>query len=265
MREKNSALARCAFIFPGEKIDAAAYDKIFIGSEVCGAFLSSEVFFNELKNYKLSGKKIGIAVPYLTPSREENFFALLSKLESATEIVVNDAGAFELTRRSGHVPVLGRLLARQQTDPAIPSFFDGQPERGVYDYEDYARLKYTKPPETLACHFLASPVFSQEASEIFLSGRGEMTVVMDRLPIGMPERIPEKFNVLLNLENILVSVIPCRSCRDCPKNETVLGKTRAGATIYWRRGLCYYKFSECPGANERPRLPDYVSGTIESI
>jgi len=230
---------------PGEKAAVGGFDRVFIGSETCGCFLSSPGFPDEIKEYVLSGHEVGIISPFLTPEREISFIALLKSLSGATgramEVVVNDVGAFRLVQNNGHTPIIGRLLMRQNTDPAIPSFFRRQPDRDVYDYTDYVRLMHANPPQALADHFAGSPVFSKEAAALFLAGREELTVMMDIPPLGLPAEVPERFRVMLNMDDVLVSVLPCRSCDGCPEEETQLGRMRAGVPIYRRKSLCYYK------------------------
>jgi len=238
---------------PGEKALVNGYDGIFIGNEVCGEFLSPtglDDFIDELNFYGAAGHNVGIIAPYLTPEREINFIALLKKLSRPTEIAANDVGAFRLIEKSGHIPVLGRLLTKQNTDPAIISFYQKQPDRIVYDVIEPVRLIHADPPKELTEHFKGSPVFSKEAANLFLGGREEITVMMDMPPHGIPDEIPERYRVMLNIDDILVSVLPCRSCENCPKKEIFLGKTRADVAIYRKRNLCYYKLSDAPVLNE---------------
>ena len=265
MPDVGFSLKRCVWIEPGEKKTITGFDKIFIGSEVCGKFLSSADIIREIEAYRTSGYETGIISPYLTPNREIEFTAFLEKLTNVTEVIVNDVGAYKRVRDSKHIPILGRLLMRQNTDPAIRSFYQDQPDRVVYDYTDRVNLRHMNPPAELTKHFTGSPVFSEETADFFRDGDDELQVMMDLLPHGFPGKIPGKIRVLLNTDNILVSVFPCRSCDDCPQNEIILGKTRANIPIYRKKNLCYYKYAEINEADKITRFPDYVSGTIVGL
>jgi len=238
-------------------------DTVFIGDEACGLFLSGEALPLWIDEIIGSGKGAGIVLPYLTPEREEDFIKLLGRLARPVKIAVNDFGAFRLVRQSAHTLVIGRLLAKQNTDPAIITFYEDQPGRIVYDGMERAKLTHAAPPESLTAHFTGVPAFSDETAALFLAGGGEISIILDRLPHGLPASVPGGFNVLLNTENILVSILPCRSCEGCPDKETYVGATRAGAPIYRRRNTCYCKYSEC-GIKREPGegVPGYVAGTI---
>ena len=255
-------MERCVWLSPGEDAPVDGYDRVFIGDEACGGFLPTSGFLSQIDAYASSGYKVGIVTPYLTPEWEIDFIALLEKLTNSTEIVVNDVGAFRLVQKSKHIPIIGRLLMRQNTDPAIHSFFRDQPTRDVYDYNDYVRLIHADPPQALADHFASSPMFSTEATALFLSGREEMTVMMDRPPRGMPAEVPRHMRVMLNMDDVLVSILPCRSCADCPNEEVLLGKTRANIPIYRKRNTCYYKAADAPGGVCEMRTPGYVTRQI---
>lgn len=247
----------CLWVSPWEKMPDSGYDRLYIGDEACGRFLTDGVLPRRLHSVTSAGKRAGVIVPYLTPERETDFLRLLDQLHDPVDMVVNDAGAFRLIQRSIHTPILGRLLVRQNTDPAIASFFRDQPRRLVYDGTEPAVLEHVNPPHSLAVHFSGSPVFSDRTAALFLSGRETMTVMLDILPHGMPKQLPDNYTAILNTENILVSVLPCRSCEGCPDSEVLLGKTRANVPIYRKRNTCYYKLSESAGAVLE--IPEYVN------
>ena len=247
-REQN-----CIWLDPEEELQTEKYniyDRVYIGDEGCSRFLSSPDFLRRINELVSSGTKVGIIASYLTPEREANFIRLLETLPEPMEIIVNDVGALRLVSNSRHTPAIGRLLVRQNTDPAIYSFYKEQPERVVRSGQDRARLTYVAPSVALTRHLVGSTVFSSEAASIFLAefscANEKMTVMMDLLPQGMPDKIPDGFRVLLNTGNILVSVLPCHSCESCSNQEVSIGKTRANVPIYRKRNICYYKYSDLP-------------------
>lgn len=245
----------------GETAKTDEYERVFVGDEACGRFLSSSDFIDEINVHAETGQHIGIISPYLTPEMEKDFITMLGSLNSQTEIVVNDVGAFRLVRKSKHNPILGRLLTRQNTDPAIASFSRFQSDRIILEGAEKILLKHKAPPPELSERFTVSPVFSKEAAALFLSGYSRMTVMLDRLPHGMPHEIPENYSVMLNMENILISVMPCRSCYNCPQKEVLLGTVREKIKIYRKRNTIYYKYSEISNTGNT-EIPAYVTQLI---
>ncbi len=256
-------MKRYVWVSSSEKIAVPQCDGIWIGSEVCDEFLSSPDLLKRMDFYASAGYQAGIIMPYLTPEREELFISLLNRLSQPTEIVVNDVGALFLTQESIHIPVIGRLMMRQMSDPAILSFYHNQSERLINDGSGVSKLVHVDPPPPLTRHLVDSPLFSEEAAAILLSVRTEVTVMMDWLPHGMPVRIPDHIRVMLNTEDILVSVLPCTDCRTCPAAETLVGKTRGLYNIYRKKNICYYKRCEI-SVSDNEALPSYVSNVIIS-
>jgi len=261
-------MERCLWISPGETATTdrvEKHERVFIGDEACGRFLSSADLLDAVNAHTHDGRRMGIIFPYLDPEREIDFVTMLGRLNRQTEIVVNDVGAFRLVKKSNHIPILGRLLTRQCTDPAIASFF-GFPsdDRIAQDGAEIMRLKHKPPPPELSERFAGSPVFSKEAAALFLSGYSHMTVMLDLLPHGMPREIPENYSVMLNTDNILVSVMPCRSCNSCPQKEVLLGTVRGKTKIYRKRNTIYYKRADVSNAEDAGNVetPKYVTRLI---
>jgi hypothetical protein len=187
------------------------------------------------------GKSVGLVIPCLTPERELDFAKILEGLDEKTEIVVNDMGAFCLAENAGHIPIIGRLMTKQHTDPAISGFTQKQPDRKILYDGEKALLKYAPPPKSQSERFSDIAIFSKSASEIFLKNRRSITVILDMALHGLPKEVPDGFEVMLNTGDILVSVFPCAGCGSCPKKETFIGQTRANVPLYRRGSVCYYK------------------------
>jgi len=254
-------MERCLWISPGETVKTDGFDRVFLGDEACGLFLSSADITDEVNALTYTGQRAGIISPYLTPEREADFLSMLGRLDCQTEIVVNDAGAYRLVKKSGHTPVLGRLLTRQNADPAIATFSQFQTDRIVLVAAEAVLLKHKPPPRELSERFCGTPVFSVETAALFLSDYRKMTIMLDLLPHGMPGKTPENYYAMLNTENILISIMPCRSCNDCPQKETLLGTVRGVIKVYRKRNTIYYKYSETPNA-ENVGIPTYVTRLI---
>ena len=232
---------------PGSDALNGAFDGILIGDEACGRSLSSATLLSRLDTIRRSGKKVGLITPYLTPDLERSFMQLLHELVHPTTIVVNDVGALRLVRNSIHIPVIGRLLMRQHSDPVIRSFYRSHPRRIVYHGTERAELEYERPSDSLNSLFTGSAVFSEKTAALLRAEDDVMTVMMDMLPHGIPKRIPLHYRAMLHTGSVLVSVLPCQSCEECPEHEVLLGSTRANVPIYRKRNTCYYKLAECGG------------------
>jgi hypothetical protein len=264
------AVERCLWLEPfgaADNLFTEAWDRVYIGDEGCGRFLSSPDFRARLRLLLASGVPVGIIAPVLTPDTEPLFKALLDELAEPLEVVVNDVGAYRMVGNSIHSRVLGRLLARQNTDPAIVQFLQPQAERQVLVEGEPALLRYAPPPDTLMRHFRTTPLFSDVAAAGPTArgdapvrtaapaaatagataggdGHARTKVMLDFPPHGLPDTIPPQFSVLLSQDEVLVALLPCKDCATCPQTETKIGETRARVPLYRRRTTCYYKRQE---------------------
>jgi len=246
------------------KITNTKIKNAFLGSEGCGIFMESGSLSDDVKYLRKNGVSVGLIIPFLTPEREKNFKRLLAGLEKKTEVAVNDMGAFCLVEKSGHTPIIGRLLTKQQTDPAICRFYIRQPERKVLSDSAKAFLRHIPPSERLERYFRDIPVFSNAASEVFLQNRNCIAVILDMPAHGLPETVPKGFEIILHKSSVITAVLPCVKCSDCPMEETYIGTTRSGVPIYRKRNICYYKppdrFSETES-----EISDYINKILYSL
>jgi len=229
-------MTQCFWVDPSEITtkQLPANGKIFVGDEGCGKFLSDEIFNDKFLTLIDNNNDIGLIAPFLTTKTELAFAALLAKINTPIDVIVNDFGALRLVQKSRHHAIIGRVMTRQSTDPAIFGFTQDQPEIVVFVNGVSAVLKHKPPPESLMKHFRSSPVFS-------IPHLGETQVMLDLPPHGLPETVPENFTVMVNTKNVLIAMLPCDDCVNCPQSETLIGKTRSDVPIYRKRNTCYYK------------------------
>ncbi|MCL2813437.1 MAG: hypothetical protein FWD23_02435 [Oscillospiraceae bacterium] len=237
---------------------------VFFGSEGCGIFMESGSLYEDIEYLRKRNISVGFVIPFLMPEREKNFKKLLMKLKDKTEIVVNDMGAFRLVEESGHTPIIGRLLTKQQTDPAIRKFYRNQPERKVLVSGGKALLRYASPPETLEKNFRGIPIFSNAASDVFLKNRNCISVILDVPMHGLPEKVPDAFEIILHKSNVMVAVLPCLNCADCPDKDIYIGILRSGVSIYRRGNICCYKLSD-RRLEAEIAIPDYINKILYSL
>jgi len=250
-----------SWVLPWNEIGAEG--QVYLGDEGCGRFLDSPGALKRILSLLNQKRLSGLITPFLTPEREQGLIELLKGIQTPIEVVVNDVGAFQIVKKSRHIPVIGRLLARQHTDPAIMAFGLNQPGRCVFSHDGIrSTLRHVPPPDELMRHFRGTPLFTIETSGFLLGGYPDMRVMLDRPLHGLPKEIPDRYSVILNEEEILVSILPCSNCGSCPDSECFMGKTRFGVPIYRRRNTCYFKYSEVRNVNESGGYPDFISGII---
>lgn len=99
-------------------------DRIYFGHETCQYLLPSPQKARDLVNYyQGQGKEITLVTPFLTEKGLSNTSRLIDGLitrHDRLEIVCSDIGLLHyLSRNRIGVPVIGRLLTKQRTDPRL--------------------------------------------------------------------------------------------------------------------------------------------------
>lgn len=232
--------------------------RLYIGHEGCGRIWTDTLPRQVTHLWSLE-RRFSVVVPFLTPDIEAVFPAFLGQLPPDTEVVVNDVGAFLLTVEAGFVPVLGRLLSRQHTDPAIASFQTPLASRMVQTSEGAALLTHTPPPESLWTQWQTPPIFSKDALATFqrFAPGASFRMEIDCPPHGLPAKGPAT-PVTLHCGEAIVSVLPCREtdCDGCSPALRQAGQTRTGTPLVRRRNLYGYP-TESP-----PSLPAYIDRIV---
>lgn len=243
-----------------EGVPLPATGRLYIGHEGCQRMLQGEIP-RQAAHLSSLGRRFSVVVPFLTPTIEAAFPAFLGQLSPDAEVIVNDAGAFLLAAEAGFAPVLGRLLSRQHTDPAIATFQTPAPSRAVQTAEGPVLLTHSPPPMSLWTQWQTPPIFAEgmlAAFHRFVPGM-PLRVEVDCPPHGLPEEGPG-LPVTLHCGEAILSVLPCRpaDCEDCFPAPRQAGHTRTGTPLVRWRNLYGYR-TELP-----PILPAYIDRIVLS-
>jgi len=103
------------------------YDRLYFGTEFCHLLIPN---ISEYK--KLTHKNITLVFPPIYEKSLKKVDKIL-QLFKKTEVVFNDWGTYNLIKKHNHIPVLGRLLTNQQTDPRIILLKNKIPKK-AYNY-----------------------------------------------------------------------------------------------------------------------------------
>lgn len=219
----------------------ARFARVYLGEEGCGLFLSSQSFLRRVLALMEEGRAVTVVTPILTPEGERDLAVLLRALPVPTEVVAGDIGAFALIAKAGHIPIAGRLMSRQSTDPAIAGFARPQPPRTVLTADGPRRLEHRPPPNDLMEHFRTPPILSAGALQVLqaLAG-GPPRVELDAPPHGLPYSMPENVTVSLHADECLLAVAACHGCADCPQEPAPAGATRTGTPLHRHKNLLLY-------------------------
>lgn len=232
--------------------------RLYIGHEGCGRILSEELIQRAAYLSSL-GRRCSVVIPFLTPDIEAAFPVFLRQLPPEAEVIVNDAGAFLLAAEAGVVPVVGRLLSRQHTDPAIATFQTPTVSRVVHSQAGPALLTHTPPPTSLWTQWQTPPIFSEGVLDAFrrFAPGISLRVEIDCPPHGLPESGPS-VPVTLHCGEAILSILPCRAadCEGCSPALQQAGHTRTGMPLVRRRNLFGYR------TEQPPVLPAYVDRIV---
>lgn len=215
--------------------------RVYLGDEGCPRFLAGETFAAAANRLLGKGRAVTLVTPILTPRWVAPFERLLRAVTVPVEIVCNDAGALTLTGQTKHTAVVGRLLSRQCTDPAVAGFRKSVPDRAVAAWDGPALLRHQPPPDSLWERWQTPPVFSPGTLAAYRAAvGGPLRVEVDLPPQGLPDTGPD-CAVTVHVSETLVAVRACGDCETCPAEAVSMGKTRAGVEILRRRNTIFYR------------------------
>ena len=128
------------------------FERIYFGAEFCQNLIPS---ITDLKSALTFAKKRNLYFTLMTPFvtgkglvRLEGIFKFLKLKLPGCEVVVNDWGVLEVLskRYKNFKPSLGRLLTRQNRDPAMARVLEKQPPYGVKTKDGRIRIVAHIPP-----------------------------------------------------------------------------------------------------------------------
>ena len=166
--------------------------------------------------------KITLVTPLVTDKGLIHTVAMvdaLMKVFRPLEVVCNDWGIFDLVASmSGCIPIVGRLLAHQETDPrwygiSAPKF-QTQFEREVQHFDGtVARLCYQPPPPQLLQHIRCCSLDQPEVFQ-YLSRRGVNRMELNNPLQGITVSPPSGWHLSLHVPDVLITL--ARNCLNIP-------------------------------------------------
>ncbi len=243
---------------PNQVKRAAGFDRIYFGSEFCQNRIPPIGVFGRIAaETALQKKGLTLLTPYVTDSgmeRIEKLLCYLDKARPGAEVVFNDWGVFYLikTRFKNVVPVLGRLLTKQNKDPrAIKILTNRQERKIVFDAgtkNSFITIPRKVPPSLLK-HF-KSGMINTGSFHGFLADNRIRRVEVDNPIWTMEMKAQGDINVSLYYPYAyitttrlcgLVNLSYARCGKSCRAYRLSLKIAPAPAPFYIRGNSVFYK------------------------
>ena len=128
------------------------YQRIYWGGEFCQNLIPTHTDTEKILGFvKENNLKFSFVTPFVTEyglKRLRIIFNWLNKKKINCEVVVNDWGVLGCLHNEfrGFEPVFGRLLVRQQRDPAMKRVLEKQPLFPVKGKDGKIRIIVHQPP-----------------------------------------------------------------------------------------------------------------------
>ncbi len=230
------------------------FARIYFGTEFCQNLIPSVEDLEKAINFsRMEGLRFTFVTPFVTEKglcRLDHAFHFLKRRLEDCEVVVNDWGVLEVLSKKYKTfkPVLGRLLTRQNRDPAVARIFRKQVPYVIKDADGKLGILLHIPPGKLYQRGVKSSYVNTFSVYSFLAKLNVGRIELNNLIQGVDfEGL--KFKVSLYTPFVNIS-----TTRFCPM-ETRLQKTyrinvckkecqryydrlkyNAGATVIYKRG-----------------------------
>ncbi|MEN6390803.1 MAG: hypothetical protein ABFD04_10335 [Syntrophomonas sp.] len=196
--------------------------RIYLGEECCEKRLPppKKVMYwaNRLHD---QGNTLTFITPFVSDAgliQVNNILDALSSIYDSYEVVCNDWGVFSLViGRPSCIPLIGRLLSRQDTDPRLAQILD-RPfqeslERDVWHVDGTpVRLKYKPPSEEYKTH-LRTPSIINNRVLSYLSKTGSHRLELNNPLQGLKLELIDGWKATIYIPDVIVSIK--RHCSTC--------------------------------------------------
>ncbi|MFC1631822.1 hypothetical protein ACFL1I_07505 [Candidatus Omnitrophota bacterium] len=237
------------------------YQRMYWGVEFCQNLIPTIADTAKVLRFIINNNlRLTLVTPFVTEyglKRLRKFFAWLNSKVSGCEVIVNDWGVLEILNvEFGNIfePVFGRLLARQQRDPAIKNVLEKQLPSAVKGRDGKIAIVVHRPPHQRyqkgmrACY--ANPILIQNLLSKFGIRRIELNNLIQGLDL---QGVKFKKSIYTPYVNISTSrFCPMRTrqqkiyrinvCeRECQRYYEILRNRAIPKIIYKRGTTTFYK------------------------
>ena len=237
------------------------YQRIYWGIEFCQNLIPSLQDAEEILGFvKKNNLKFSLVTPFVTESGLEKLrriFSWLKKKRIQCEVIVNDWGALECLHtefRGLFEPVFGRLLVRQQRDPAMKNVLEKQPIFPIKGKDGKIRIIVHRPPSKRYQEGIKASYVNSNLLQKFLSKFSIKRIELNNLIQGLNlEGIRFKKSIYSPFVNISTSrfcpmqtryqkIYRINVCRkECQKYYEILRNKAIPKIIYKRGNTTFYK------------------------
>lgn len=239
----------------------STYQRIYWGQEFCQNLIPTLKDTEEILRFiKKRNLEFTFVTPFITElglKRLKNIFAWLKKQNIKCEIVVNDWGVLEYLHSRYHLYfglALGRLLVRQQRDPAMQRVIKKQLPFAVKRKDGKISIIIHKPPKKIYQEGIKASYINSSLMQDFLAKFGVKRVELNNLIQGLNlEGLKFKKSLYTPFVNIATSrfcpmktrlqkiyrINVCR--RECQRYYDILRNRVIPKIIYKRGNTTFYK------------------------
>ncbi len=240
---------------------AGGYQRIYWGVEFCQNLIPNLMDTKKVLRFaKENNLKFTLVTPFVTErglKRLKEIFRRFRKQRIKAEIVVNDWGVLECLHSefSGTFEIaLGRLLVRQQRDPAIKRVLEKQPPFAVRGKDGKISIIMHRPPSKIYQKGIKASYINSPLLQDFLSGFGIKRVELNNLIQGLNL---EGIRLKKSLYAPFVNISTTRFCpmetrfqkiyrinvckRECQRYYDILRNKAVLKIIYKRGNTTFYK------------------------
>ena len=237
------------------------YQRIYWGIEFCQNLIPNLIDTEKILRFiKQNNLKLSLVTPFVTETgliRLKEIFKWCKQQKVKFEIVVNDWGVLEClyTEFHGFFEIaLGRLLVRQQRDPAIKRVLEKQPLLAVKGRDGRVNIIVHRPPTKKYQEGIKASYVNSPSLQDFISKFGIERVELNNLIQGLNL---EGIRFKKSLYTPFVNISTTRFCpmetrfqkicrinicsRECQRYYDILRNRSIPKIIYKRGNTTFYK------------------------
>jgi hypothetical protein len=237
------------------------YQRIYWGVEFCQNLIPTIQDTEEILRFvRENNLKFSLVSPFVTEyglKRLKRIFSWLKNKKMNCEIIVNDWGVLQCLHtefKRLFKPVFGRLLVRQQRDPAMKNVLEKQPIFPIKGKDGKIRIIVHRPPSKRYQEGIKASYVNSSLLQKFLSKFGIKRIELNNLIQGLNlNGIGFKKSIYSPFVNISTSrfcpmqsryqkiyrINVCR--RECQKYYEILRNKAIPKIIYKRGNTTFYK------------------------